>query len=605
MIAISPDLKLPIDAITQTFALLAKRRAGKSYTARKFAEQVAMAGQQLIIIDPKGDWWGIRSAADAKGVGLPITILGGEHGDIPIEATGGELVAKLAVEQRTSLLLDLSEFRKNQVPVFMGPFLETLYRLKAQEKHRTPVMLIIDEADAIAPQKPRKDQLRMLGGADDIVRRGGQRGLGCMLVTQRSAVLNKDVLTQTEILVALRTIAPQDLAAMEAWFEKHGTKEERDILMDSLPSLPIGDAWFWSPGWPTDKGIFKRIHVAPIETFDSGASPKVGSVIRKPKAAAFVDLEALRVAMADTIQRKKADDPKELRRETERLQGEIAQLTMQLHASKTEHLITSPAAIEKARTLAVEQFKSQFAREMKTYERGIWKFVADARTAVGAIAADAAVFLEGTVDFYPSLPSLDDIVVVDYTPDPAPVTRPLRAETPVVKASAGGLVSRRPSSTSPNGKKLDRCARALLSVLAFRGARGATQSQLAILSGYSRTSSGFANALGTLRTSGLSAGRGDENTITDAGMIEVGDEYDKPCHGKELLNLWLGKLDKAERTILQALVDHRDGLSKDDLSEVTGYSTTSSGFANACGKLRTLELAQSGWPLRPSPDLFI
>ena len=48
---------------------------------------------------------------------------------------------------------------------------------------------------------------------EDIVRRGGQRGIGCTLVTQRSAVLNKNVLTQAQMLVVLRTIAPQDLAA--------------------------------------------------------------------------------------------------------------------------------------------------------------------------------------------------------------------------------------------------------------------------------------------------------------------------------------------------------------------------------------------------------
>jgi DNA helicase HerA-like ATPase len=62
------------------------------------------------------------------------------------------------------------------------------------------MMLVIDEADAIAPQKPQKGEERMLGAAEDIVRRGGQRGIGCVLVTQRSAVLNKNVLTQAQIL---------------------------------------------------------------------------------------------------------------------------------------------------------------------------------------------------------------------------------------------------------------------------------------------------------------------------------------------------------------------------------------------------------------------
>jgi DNA helicase HerA-like ATPase len=276
MLKIADKLSLPVDTVTQTIAILAKRRVGKSYTMRRIAEQLFAADQQIVIVDPKGDQWGIRSAADGKRPGLPVVILGGERGDVPLESSGGELVAKLVVEERVSVLLDISLFRKHEVATFMTAFLENLYRLKAREIYRTPMMLIVDEADAIAPQQPQKGEERMLGAAEDIVRRGGQRGIGCILVTQRSAVLNKNVLTQSQMLVALRTIAPQDLAAMDAWIKVHGTMEQRKTLMESLPSLPVGDAWFWSPGWPTDEGIFKRVHVFPIETFDSGATPKPG-----------------------------------------------------------------------------------------------------------------------------------------------------------------------------------------------------------------------------------------------------------------------------------------------------------------------------------------
>jgi hypothetical protein len=56
--------------------------------------------------------------------------------------------------------------------------------------------------------------------------------------------------------------------------------------------LPQGDAWFWSPGWPTADGIFKRVHVSPIETFDSGATPKSGEKRVEPKTLADVDIPA-------------------------------------------------------------------------------------------------------------------------------------------------------------------------------------------------------------------------------------------------------------------------------------------------------------------------
>jgi DNA helicase HerA-like ATPase len=257
---IADKLSLPLETVTQTFGILAKRRAGKSYAARRLAEQLFKAGQQIVVIDPKGDQWGIRSAADGVSPGLPVVILGGERADVPLEVHSGEVVAKLVVEERVSVLIDLSLFRKHEVATFMSAFLENLYRLKAREIYRTPMMLIVDEADAIAPQKPMKGEERMLGAAEDIVRRGGQRGIGCALITQRSAVINKNVLTQVQILVTLRTIAPQDLAAVDAWIDVHGTEEERKMLKSSLPSLPTGDAWFWSPGWPTADGIFQRVH---------------------------------------------------------------------------------------------------------------------------------------------------------------------------------------------------------------------------------------------------------------------------------------------------------------------------------------------------------
>jgi hypothetical protein len=51
VLRLAPGLTLPVDAVTQAIGILAKRRAGKSYTARRFAEQLFKAGQQLVIVD--------------------------------------------------------------------------------------------------------------------------------------------------------------------------------------------------------------------------------------------------------------------------------------------------------------------------------------------------------------------------------------------------------------------------------------------------------------------------------------------------------------------------------------------------------------------------
>jgi DNA helicase HerA-like ATPase len=248
----SREFSLPAEAATQTFAILAKRGAGKTYTAAVMVEEMLKAGLQLVVVDPVGVWWGLRSSADGQHAGLPIVIMGGEHGDLPLEMEAGETIADVVVEEGLSVVLDLLLFRKGEQTRFMTDVAERLYH-----KNRQPLHLVLDEADAFAPQRPMKGQERLLGAIEDLVRRGRARGIGVTLVTQRAAVLAKDVLTQAEVLVALRTIAPQDRDAIDAWIRVHGTPQEREALMASLPSLPIGTAWFWSPGW---LNVFRSIY---------------------------------------------------------------------------------------------------------------------------------------------------------------------------------------------------------------------------------------------------------------------------------------------------------------------------------------------------------
>ena len=567
---IANDFSIPAEAVTQTFGILAKKRAGKSYTARKLAEQLFAIRQQIVIIDPKGDWWGIRSSSDGKKPGLPITILGGEHGDLPLENGAGEVVARLAVVERASLLLDLSDFRKSEVASFMAIFLETLYRLKARDEYRTPMMLLIDEADAIAPQKPFKGEERMLGAAEDIVRRGGQRGIGCTMVSQRSAVLNKNILTQIQILIALRTISPQDRDALNAWIDVHGTPEERKTLMDSLASLPTGDAWFWSPGWPTADGIFRRVHVAGIETFDSGATPKPGETRIQPKNLADVDLEALRRQMSETIERAKRDDPKELRRRIADLERQIATATP----------ISDETEIRKEAARAVHE----------TYQPII---VGLEETALKVLAhcgslLEAAKDLVSDVQVAKSAITFHDAITAPKRTMDAP--RQIMAPRPAIVNSNGAITGG---------------LRRMMIALAQRPA-GLSKKQIGVRAGLSSTSGTFGTYLGRMRSQGWIDGSNDLLRITEAGLKDLGD-YDPLPTGRDLLAYWLGELGKSGAArMLEALASaYPKTVSAADLGEWVGMSAGSGTFGTYLGKLRTLELIEgSKAALRASEELF-
>lgn len=581
---LAEDLALPIDTVTQSLAIVAKRRAGKSYTARRLAEQLFKAGQQVVIADPKGDWWGIRSAADGKRPGLPIVILGGEHGDVPLEPHAGELVAQLVVEERVSVLLDLSLPRKHEVVTFMTAFLETLYRLKARERYRTPMMLIIDEADAIAPQKPAANEARMLGAAEDIVRRGGQRGMGCTLVTQRSAVLNKNVLTQTQVMVALRTIAPQDLHAMSAWIEVHGTLEEKRRLMEALPALPVGTACFWSPGWPTAAGIFKCVQVLPIETYDSGATPRPGEKRIEPKSLADVDLEALRRQMAATLERAAAADPKKLQARIRELEHQVKQLEArppEATVERVEFPILDPSIASR-----LEQ---------------VCHALADHGRQVEGLAADIGASIHNAHQLarQPS-PAL--------APRAAPVSRPLAGRR---GERGAGAVSVHERPAAAEGAAVSAPQQRILDALAWLESVRvpvAAKIQLAMLAGQRPTSSGYTNNLGSLRTAGLIEYPSPGYVMLTAAGRGAARAPETPPTTEALHAALYARLSAPQSRILRALIgSYPKDLGKEELAVAAEQSLTSSGYTNNLGSLRSLGLIDYPKPGRvvALPVLFL
>lgn len=191
--------------------------------------------------------------------------------------------------------------------------------------------LFVDEADRFVPQRsPRGDQ-RMLGAFEAIVRRGGLRGLGTTLISQRAAVVNKNVLEQLDLLVVLRTVGPNDRKAIEAYVSAHGTDVQLAELVGSLPSLGLGEAWLWEPG--AEPPLYERVQIRERRTFNSSATPKPGERRVEPRRLADVDLDAVKEAMAATIERADAEDPKKLGVRIRELERDLARARAQQTAA--------------------------------------------------------------------------------------------------------------------------------------------------------------------------------------------------------------------------------------------------------------------------------
>lgn len=284
---IADGFTLPIDVAGEATAVLAKRGAGKTNTGRVLAEEYVRAGVHLVVIDPLGVWWGLRSSADGEHDGLAVPILGGEHGDLPLAVWQGVLTAGVVVSAGASVILDLSDLSKDEQRTFVADFAEELYRLKRRQRSVTHV--ILEEADEFAPQRARaggdaEEVSRMRGAVETLARRGRSSGIGLTFITQRSAALSKDVLTQADTLIAMRTTGPTDIKAIQEWVTRNA--DGGDAVVRSLAGLKTGESWVWSP----EREVLARIQVRLADTWDSSATPKYGEERVEPRRRAAVAL---------------------------------------------------------------------------------------------------------------------------------------------------------------------------------------------------------------------------------------------------------------------------------------------------------------------------
>jgi DNA helicase HerA-like ATPase len=306
-LTLGPRLRLPLEAVTETVAILGIRGSGKTNTAVCLAEELLAAGQQVVAIDPTDCWWGLKSSADGQQPGYPVVIFGGRHGDVPLQAADGATIADFVVEERVPAILSLRHLESQaDMRRLVTDFARRLYHRKGEAGHDTPLMLIIDEAHLFVPQRVESGEAPMVGAIQRLVRQGRASGLGVTVIDQRASSVNKDILTQLELLICHRTSSPQDRKALDAWVEQHDTADRRRAFLDQLASLPRGTAWCWSPGW---LDLFQQVAVRARRTFDSSATPKAGARLVEPTTLAPVDLDRLRVKLATQLERAKTDDP--------------------------------------------------------------------------------------------------------------------------------------------------------------------------------------------------------------------------------------------------------------------------------------------------------
>jgi hypothetical protein len=537
---VSEGFSLPVSVADDVIAIVGRRGRGKTTTAAVIVEELHAAGARFCVCDPTDAWWGHKSSRDGKSPGIACVVMGGEHGDAPLAPDSGEIIADFVADPTSpSCVLELKSFTQGESVRFMTAFLARLYH-----KNAHPLHLVLDEADQFAPQRPMPGEQAMLGAAQRVTKMGRVKGLHPILITQRPATLSKNVLTQAGMLICHAITGPQDRKATDEWIKANAEEGEREKFLAELSGLPRGTAYFWSPDVP----VFRQVAVRDRKTFDSSATPGHASARVQPKALAEVDLAALRTKISATIERAKADDPRELRKSIAELRAELAALKKA--APKIER-IEVPFIPPSTRTLLKD---------------AIAAIANDATKHIRAAIAEMDAAIHQDAPPYDDRPSSNGSTARATKPSASGVRR-----DEVPSPPHGRQV--RVGSGAPSNGSLPAGERKILTAVAqHRG--GVTREQLTILTGYKRSSRD--TYLQRLASRGLVGFIGNAIGVREDGMAALGSDFERLPTGDALREYWLDRLPAGEKKLLEIICASYPGaVNRDDLSEATGYKRSS------------------------------
>jgi len=583
---ISASLTLPLEAITETIAVLGIRGSGKTNTCVVLTEELLDAGQQVVVIDPTDVWHGLRSSKDGKRAGYPVVVFGGRHGDVPLSAGDGATIADFVVEERVPAILSLRHFESQaDQRRFVTDFARRLYHRKGEDTYDTPMLLAIDEAHLFVPQRVGGAEAQMVGAIQKLVRQGRSSGIGVALIDQRAASVNKDVLTQLELLICHRTSSPQDRKALEAWIEQHDTADQKGVFLKRLPELARGVAWCWSPGW---LDIFKEVPIRERRTFDTSATPKAGEIRVTPTTLAKVDLDALKRRMAAAIDKAKADDPKALRARI----AELEQVAKH-RAQQTAQTATATLPTIEVRRVEVPILTDKDMRELErlieaiTKSRGeVEEWITHAAHRLAADAQTATRYLDvirERVLFFRNVARPEAITESKKRELGAKrIERPLRTPTKEHASHTNGEVK------LGGGER--KCAIAIA-----QHPRGVTRNQLTQLTGYKRSTRDA--YVQRLAQANLVTVVGLMLVVTDEGTAWLGSDYEPLPIGDALREHWMNQLPEGEAKVLAAACrQYPESIPRDALGEAAGYHkvSTRNAYVQRLLQRRLLEETERG-----------
>lgn len=600
---IASDLSLPRETVTATTVIFGGKGMGKTNLGAVIAEELAAAGLRWAWLDPLGVSWGLRHSRDGTGPGVECLILGGPKGDLPIEPEGGAAVADVVVEESVNVLIDFSRKRSGEMwgvgekIRFVTAYTQRLFQRQGElldgNRRREPLCQILDEAARYIPQTIPAGNPQLgfcLSAWQQAVEEGRNIGLGVCLLTQRSARINKDVSELADALFAFRTVGPNSLQAIMDWLGQHVDRARVKDLSERVRSLEVGDALVVSPGWLRTERV---ANIRLRSTFDSSATPKAGERARTARGqGAKPDIAKIQARMAATIERAKAEDPKELRRLLADKDRRIRELE-KVSSLKQSGEKGPPPQVKRVEVPILKDAQVQRMERAIAALSSIAQDLTKGAPAVSAIAAELAGALRIARQPAPEMSRrMTEATPRHTTTSPIPDRKHVRGSV----APAEGV--------SGLGQRILNALAWLDSI----GVESGDRSQVALLANSKPTGGYYNNQVSQLRTSGLiEYPRDGMLRLTEAGTgVAVLENI--PANSDELQAQVYSMVSGLQRRILEVLVAaYPEPRSREEVAAAAGADAGGGYFNNQVSALKTfgvIDYPQKGF-LAASRVLFL
>lgn len=540
---------IPAAALDDRLGFTGTSGSGKTYAAGTAVERLLDSGARVVVVDPLDVWWGLRLQGDGKKPSrFSLPIFGGAHADLPLNEGAGKLIGETVTTMAESCIVSLKGLgTKEAERRFMLAFLDAAYR----KANGNLTHWIFDEADLWAPQNTGKGAGPALQALmEQIVRRGRIDGFIPWLITQRPAVISKDVLSQVDGLVVMKLTASQDRDAIGAWVSGQADLDQWRELKATLPTLDKGRGLVWLPG----HGRLADAQFPTKTTFDSSRAPKRGEK-RVARDLKPLDLDALKGKLVAVEEEAKANDPTALKQQIRALTADLA-----AERRRADTLAGGPSTEEVA----------TLRRELASARSQLESASTSAAPSMDFAAAEKRGFNKGVQAARNAIDAIWEFVGTPPTTPPLPAS--VRTPRP------------RPAPIAADGEVPPGCGKPL-AALAGVYPSGLSDAQWALAAGYKRSGGTWGTYKSRLVQAGLVQRQGDRWFATDVGAAAAGDVETPPPPGPDLVRWWASRLPGTARIAEALIAAYPDPLPRDELAQRVEMSASGGTFGTYLSRL--------------------